>query len=395
MTLFKLRKRLADREKPATPPVVDGPSGEPAELQETPVAGAAISLTTAEEPPPRPAMRVSQAPWLQQTERAMPWDEALHGEALRLLATPADLLLLGLGTWAGHNWHARLRAQAPSVVAVDPDAARLAEWRSVCEVQIQTSLESPAWSQMLIGRRFGAILIGDALTHQADPLHFLGRVREVLAPEGALVGIVPNATWGEHRLKLLQGELPRGYEPGSALHRYNRERLREALALAGYALVDLHAHRTPLFESDDAITPELFPDQVLEALGPNEDATVSHLVFRAVPASSEDLLRGLFLEQEELKRNVRAELVRARRTCDTLNEQLKTAEARHETMENELADHRSTIAGIGERAARLEQNVRSLSQERDAAWRELQAVREAWWYRFLSPFIRRRSELDA
>jgi SAM-dependent methyltransferase len=370
------------------------PNGSADEVLETPAAKATISLTTAEEPPPRRAVQAPRAAWLRQTERQVPWDETLQGEALRLLATPADVLLLGLGTWVGHNWRARLRAQASSVVAVDADAGRLSEWRSVCEVQIQTSLESLAWSQMLIGRRFGAVVVGDALTHQADPLHFLGRVREVLAPDGSLVGIVPNATWGEHRLKLLQGELPRGYEPGSALHRYNPDRLREALALAGYALVELYAHRTPLFESADAITPELFPDQVLEALGPNEDATVSHLVFRAVPASSDDLLRGLFLEQEELKRNVRAELVRARRTCEVMGEQLKAAEARQEALENEAADHRSTIAGIGERAARLEQNVRSLSQERDAAWHELQAVRNAWWYRFLGPLVRRPADVD-
>lgn len=394
MTLFKLRKRLAEKEKPASSLSIDEtPSSEPDEVVEAGVAAGTISLTTAEEPPPRRAIAKPRAAWLRQADQLTPWDETLQGEALRLLSNPSEVLMLGLGTWAGHDWHTRLRTQAASVVAVDPDSARLAEWRSVCEVQIQTSLESLAWSQMLIGRRFGAVVLGDALTHQADPLHFLGRVREVLASDGSVVGIVPNATWGEHRLKLLQGELPRGYEPGSALHRYNRDRLREALALAGYALVDLHAHRTPLFESDDAIVPEIFPDQVLEALGPNEDATVSHLVFRAVPASSDDLLRGLFLEQEELKRNVRAELVRARRTCDALQEQMKTADERHETMENELADHRATIAGIGERASRLEQNARTLTQERDAAWRELQAVRNTWWYRLLGPFVRRHGDL--
>ncbi|MEB3198225.1 MAG: methyltransferase domain-containing protein [Candidatus Sericytochromatia bacterium] len=397
MTLFKLRKRLADKEKS---PTLELPTLAVAEVDDAPkgrlnAVPSTVSLMSAEVPPlesPAAPAESWSSPSTLGHRLPESWKEDVQDETLRLIAHPTEVLVLGLRPWTGTSWSGKLKRRATSVVTVDPDAARLVEWRQVAEVRIQAALESLTWSQMLIGRRFGAVVLGDALTHQADPLHFLGRVRDVLAQNGSVVGVVPNATWGENRLKLLQGELPRGYEPGSALHRYNRDRLREALAFAGYALVELYTHRTPFFEGEESVTPELFPDTVLQTLDPHDDATVSHLVFRAVPATPDDMLRSLFQEQEDLKRSVRNELTRAKRACDALSEQLATVNAHQDTLISEMADQRATISGISERAARLEQNLRSMTEERDRAWRELNSVRQAWWYRLFGGF--RRSEAD-
>ncbi|MEB3329577.1 MAG: methyltransferase domain-containing protein [Candidatus Sericytochromatia bacterium] len=318
-----------------------------------------------------------------------PWSEALHDVTLRLLQQQPEVLLLGLAPWSGAGWHLKLKAQANTIVAVDPDRVRLAEWRAACEVQIESTLESGTWSSMLIGRKFHSVVLGDALTHQPDPLTFLRRVRELLNPDGSLVAVVPNATWGEHRLQLLQGDLPRGYEPGSPLHRYNRDRLREALALSGFALVELYTHRTEFFDHDEALLPDLFPDTLLRALEPAEDATISHLVFRARPASPNELLSGLFQEQETLKRAVRNELARARREQEAGATALAEAGERQRRLEGELEEQRTTVTRVADRASRFEQSARAHMVERDRALRELAALQATWWYRLTGAFRRK------
>jgi hypothetical protein len=259
-------------------------------------------------------------------------------------------------------------------------------------VQIESTLESGTWSSMLIGRKFHSVVLGDALTHQPDPLSFLRRVRELLNPDGSLVAVVPNATWGEHRLQLLQGDLPRGYEPGSPLHRYNRDRLREALALSGFALVELYTHHTEFFDHDEAL-PDLFPDTLLRALGPAEDASISHLVFRARPASPNELLSSLFQEQETLKRAVRNELARVRREQEAGAAALTEAHDRQRRLEGDLEEQRTTVTRVADRASRFEQSARAYMVERDRALRELAAVQATWWYR-LTGALRRKPERE-
>lgn len=394
--LYNLRKKLAERERPAADVLTLHELGPEAMREEAPAPSLEL---TAE--PPAPVTGIGRTSGfiaeIFDTPRSIsapqgPWHAALHDVTLQLLQQQPEVLLLGLGPWSGSGWHLRLRAQTTTIVAVDPDRARLSEWRAACEVQIESALESTAWSSMLIGRKFQSIVLGDALTHQADPLSFLRRVRELLSPDGSLVAVVPNATWGEHRLSLLQGDLPRGYEPGSPLHRYNRDRLREALALSGFALVELYAHRTEYVDPDDSVVPDLFPDTLLRALGPAEDASVSHLVFRARPASPNELLSGLFQEQETLKRAVRSELARARREQEAGAVRLEEAQARHTALEAELDDQRATITGMGDHAARAEQTARTYKQERDWAVRELHALRRTWWYRITSLFGRQQAE---
>jgi SAM-dependent methyltransferase len=322
-----------------------------------------------------------------------PWNEALYDVTLRLLQQQPEVLLLGLAPWSGSGWHMRLKAQANTIVAVDPDRVRLAEWRAACEVQIESTLESGTWSSMLIGRKFHSVVLGDALTHQPDPLSFLRRVRELLNPDGSLVAVVPNATWGEHRLQLLQGDLPRGYEPGSPLHRYNRDRLREALALSGFVLVELYTHRTEFFDHDESLMPDLFPDTLLRALGPAEDASVSHLVFRARPASPNELLSGLFQEQETLKRAVRNELAKARREQEASATALAEVDTRRSTLEAELEEQRTIVARVADRASRFEQSARAYMVERDRALREISTLQTTWWFR-LTTLFRRKPERE-
>lgn len=389
MALFDLRKRRSARkDQPDSEPLTAEPI--PAAAQAMPPAAIAVAL------PAVPAVADPAGNALALGETPMPpappveWAPALQDQALGLLGRNQDVLVLGLAPWGTATWPQKLMGRARSVVAVDPDKARLIAVRAYCHKIIDAPLEGPEWLARLGGQRFASVILGDALTHLPDPVGFLRRVREVMAPDGQLIAVVPNASWGEHRLELLQGEVPREYEPGGQLHRYNYDRLREALALAGFAIGEAQPHRTGLFEAGSQLVPELFPDAVVQALGvggqETEDPTVSHFVVRALPVGAEALLRTLFGEQEQLRKAVRNELAKARRTQDTLAWQLKESDATREALSRELEDHKKKVTGLNELTARAEQNIRRLGKEVDDAQRELRAVHASLAYRLMTLF---------
>lgn len=370
MALFDLRKR---RNATKALPLAPETTAEPLALAPVATAAAAIADPAAQ------ALALGAAPL--PPAPPVEWAPALQDQALGLLGRNQDVLVLGLAPWGTSHWPQRLMGRARQVVVVDPDKARLAPVRSYCHKAVEAPLEGLEWLAKLGGQRFGAVILGDGLTHQGDPVALLKRVREALLPDGQLLAVVPNATWGEHRLDLLQGELPREYEPGSAQHRYNRDRLREALALAGFDLAEAVVHRTALFDAPSDLVPELFPEAIVEALGPVDDATISHFVVKAVPVGAEALLRTLFGEQEALRKAVRNELARARRTQDALTYQLKESDAQRTTLASDLEAAQKKVTGLEELTARAEQNIKRLGKEVDDAQRELRAVKDSFAYR--------------
>lgn len=372
MALFDLRKRRSAR-KDAPP---EAPSEAPSEVvAAVPAAPAPVAVAA----PAPTALALGEAPLPPAAPEA--WAPALQDQALGLLARSQDVLVLGLAPWGTAAWPQKLMGRARSVVAVDPEKARLTAVRPYCHKVIEAALDGAEWSARLAGQRFGTVILGDGLTHLADPIDLLRRARACLAEGGQLIAVVPNASWGGHRLELLQGEVPREYEPGAALHRYNHDRLREALALAGFALAEALPHRAGAFEGPTDLVPELFPDAVVQALGTQEDASVSHYVVRALPVPAEALLRTLFEEQERLRKAVRNELAKASRTQESLAWRLKESDASREALSGELEDHKKKLVGLTELAARAEQNVKRLGKEVDDAQRELRAVRESFAYR--------------
>ena len=374
MALFDLRKRRTPRkDTPEAPVPVEA-------LATVPVAPLVPSVAD----PASEALALSDAPLAPQAPLA--WAPGLQDQALGLLGRNQDVLVLGLAPWGTAHWPQRLMGRARGVVAVDPDKARLLAVRTYCHKIVEAPLEGLEWLARLAGQRFGAVILGDGLTHLADPVSFLRRVRETLLPEGQLIAVVPNAGWGEHRLELLQGEVPREYVPGGALHRYNHDRLREALALAGFAISETLSHHTELFEAGSALVPELFPDAIVQALGPPNDATISHYVVRAVPVSAEAMLRTLFEEQEVLRKAVRNELAKARRTQETLSHRLAESDAERAALAADLEAHKKKVVGLDELTQRAEQNIRRLGKEVDDAQRELRAVRASLAYRVMCWF---------
>ena len=374
MALFDLRKRRQPRKDAAAPE----PAGEAHVAAPAPVEPAAPAAPSAIADPAAQALALGAAP-----EAALPelWQPALQDQALGLVGRSQDALVLGLAPWGTAHWPQKLMGRARSVVVVDPDKTKLAAVRPYAHRTLEAELSGLEWLAKLGGQRFGTVILGDALTHLADPVAFLRRVRETLTEGGSLIAVVPNAAWGEERLALLAGEVPRDYQAGAPMHRYNHDRLREALALGGFAIAEAAPFRTELFEAGSQLVPELFPEAIVQALGPELDATVSHLVVRATPVSAEAMLRTLFGEQETLRKAVRNELARARRTHDALTYQLKASDATRESQAAELEALQKKVVGLEELTARAEQNIKRLGKEVDDAQREVRGIHASFAYR--------------
>lgn len=354
--------------------------GPPAEEAPAPVA--------AEPPAPEPALPAplpEPVSLMPPAEReAIARSPELRALTLDMVQRMQEVLIVGLGPWDHQAWAEGLRAQARGITVVDPDKHRLQGLRPYGMTGIVSAFDQPGWTSRLSGQRFDVILVGSALTHLPDPTAFLRQARDMLAPGGTIVAIVPNVGFGESRLNLLKGEYPRAFGPGSPLHHYNRARLRELFAFAGYSVVGVHAHEQPLFGEDSELVPELFPESLLEAVEREDDLTVSHFVLKAAPATAEALLRELFDEQEHLRKAVRNELAKAARTHDALTYRLEEADDQIEALATQLDEAKRQVAGLEDLTARAEHNVRRLSKEADEALEELAVIKESIWYKLLA-----------
>jgi SAM-dependent methyltransferase len=344
-----------------------------------------LSAKKAAPAPDEQAPPVIQAPPLS-------WDPRLLDVLAEPLGRAQDVLLVGLGPW-GREVGARglaeaLVGRARSLVALDPDRARLSSARGFLQRAFELDPADPELVARLGRARYDVVVVSDALVLLPEPLPFLRALAGLLNPEGQILAVVPNSAHADRRLAALQGDAPREFEPGAPRHHYNRQRLRELFAFAGYAITGcLPFVQAPLAEGS-GLVPELFPPAVLQALGPAEDAQASYYVVRAVPAPADRLLRVLFDEQGELKRVVRNELALAARSTEELAQKLKAAEYTREQALAELADARRREAALEELVQRADQNVKRLGKEVDDAQRELGVLKSGFWYKLGQLFRR-------
>jgi SAM-dependent methyltransferase len=326
------------------------------------------------------------------------WDTQLLLTVAETLPRGQDVLLMGLGPWGraggGRSLPEALHGRTRFLVALDPDKNRLAAVRGYCQRTLEANfheLANPELIKRLGGPRFGVVVISDALVLQADPMALLRSLRALLTPEGQLMVVVPNSAHADRRLALLAGEWPREFEPGSPVHHYTRERLRELLAFAGYTQASVTAYESDALSPQSGLVAELFPPAVIDALGPTEDARAAYFVGLGTPAPMQHLLRQLFDEQEALRRAVRNELAVVARSHGELQRQLLEAVYTRDQALVETEEARRKEAALNELIARAEQNVRRLGKEVDDGQRELVSVKAGFWYRLGQLFRKQQS----
>jgi SAM-dependent methyltransferase len=292
MSYIELKKRRARRlaETPleALADLTLIPIEQPVEL-ETPAA------------PPIQAVLEAPAPVAAPVVEALTLDHGLLKPVLNFIQRSQDVVVLGMGPWGDREWAEALMIKARGVTVVDPDKSRLNTIRAYCHHTVTAGFENPAWASRLGAGRYDVAIIGQGLTHLADPMGFLRQVKEILSPGGAILAVVPNVGYGESALNLLKGEYPRDFEPSAPLHHYTRARLREVFAYAGYALVEVYAHEQALFGPTSELVPELFPEALLTAIHQEDDFSASHFVVKATPTAQDVLLRQIFEEQDQLR----------------------------------------------------------------------------------------------
>jgi predicted SAM-dependent methyltransferase len=309
------------------------------------------------------------------------------GEAIGLVSPGQAVLVAGLAPWCQGPLAGAIVGRAKSV-AVVAGKAHPNEWKAFGKKAPVAHLSEADWAEKVGDHRFDTILASEPLTHLPDPLAFLRQARALLKPDGALVALVPNVAFGETRLQLLKGEFPGAVDGSASLHHYTRRRLRELFALAGYRLAEVRLHQQPIFTSSE-LTPELFPETLLQLVGNEDDAIASHFAIRAVPAPMEAILSELFEEQDRLRKLARNELAKSARTHDGLSRLLKEGDAQRHQLRAELEAAQKAAVGMAEFHGVAEANIRKLTEEADSAIQELAAIKRSWFYRLGQLFQRR------
>jgi 2-polyprenyl-3-methyl-5-hydroxy-6-metoxy-1,4-benzoquinol methylase len=157
-------------------------------------------------------------------------------------------------------------------VEVDPIAAERA--RAYCQAVYVLDLNAPDWFAGFPEKGFDIILLGDVLEHLVMPGATLQQLREVLAPDGALVISLPNVVHWVTRMKILFGQFD--YEPWGTLDHthlrfFTMKTARALIEGAGYRITRFHpvfggrmaGHARPVWQWLAHFAPGLFAYQML------------------------------------------------------------------------------------------------------------------------------------
>lgn len=210
-----------------------------------------------------------------------------HALMLDLAGTGQRILELGCAT--GHLTE-HLVEDGHTVVGLDIDplatesAGRFAERVHIVDLDIvdASSVES---------ERFDVILAGDVLEHLRDPSHALRDLVTLLKPGGRVVVSIPNVSFIDVRLMLLEGRWT--YQDLGLLDRthlrwFTREGLRDLLASAGLTATDVRRVVNGIGGAGLDIHPELHSRSVLEQIEADPEAHTFQFVVEAVRTAELD-----------------------------------------------------------------------------------------------------------
>jgi 2-polyprenyl-3-methyl-5-hydroxy-6-metoxy-1,4-benzoquinol methylase len=161
-------------------------------------------------------------------------------EDLLSLVQGAPKRVLDVGCSVGSNG-AWLKLQHDSWVTgieIDPNAAELA--RAHLDEVLEADLNRSSLAELLPGRRFDLVLLGDVLEHLIDPWRALADVRAMLSPAGRVVTSLPNiahySTIVDLALFRRWAYRDRGIHDRTHLRFFTRKNLAELYAGAGFAV---------------------------------------------------------------------------------------------------------------------------------------------------------------
>lgn len=190
-------------------------------------------------------------------------------------------------------------------VELDPEAARIAE-RVLHEVHV-ADLETTDLAELLPGREFDAVVLGDVLEHMSDPDVVLRAVSGLLAPNGCVVASVPNVAHGGVRLALLTGAWEyqdRGLLDRTHLRFFTRRSMLELLEQAGLLPLEVRATTVGVFEGEVRVAPQAVPADAVALVESDPDALAYQFVVKAVVDKPESELAAVAHAIRRLERDL-------------------------------------------------------------------------------------------
>src|SRR5215216_6066274 len=269
-----------------------------------------------------------------------------------------DKLVLDVGCAAGNLAEVLAeRGCRVTGIEIDPEAARQAEER--CERVIVGDVERLDLGAELDEESFDVVLFGDVLEHLKDPLRTLDRLKPFLRPEGYVVASIPNVAHGSVRLALMQGKFQYsslGLLDDTHLRFFTRESVEQLFTEAGLLITGLKRTSRGIFDTEIELDREQIPDEVLELVHEDPEASTYQFVLTAHRfGEAGTLAKRVRLLSEELAERDRTiyELSRKlrnfeelQRMLDERTEQLAEKEQDVSRLAQEVADRNDQMARL-------------------------------------------------
>ena len=244
------------------------------------------------------------------------------------------------------------------VTGVEIDAEAAEQAKKFCMGVIVGDAEALDLSRELAGERFDAVVFADVLEHLRDPDALLSRVRQFVADGGRVIASIPNVAHGSVRLSLLAGEFryrPQGLLDDTHLRFFTRATIEDLFETSGYIVLRWLRQHTAIDAAEIRIGD--VPEDLVERLAADTDATTYQFVIEAVPSEAShhlaairqvlDETRGELEEARsalEERKTDQCELERMRRAHSVLSQRIATERV---SMSNRVQELQDKIVDIG------------------------------------------------
>ncbi|TWO72497.1 methyltransferase domain-containing protein [Caenimonas sedimenti] len=152
------------------------------------------------------------------------------------------------------------------------------------------NLEQSGWAAKFAGEHYDFIVCADVLEHLTRPEQTLALARELLAPGGALLVSIPNASYCGMVAELMQGGFQYGEEgllDRTHLRFFTRRSARDFLADNGWAVEGIETIEKPLQDSEFRVQFDNLPPAVSRYLLALPDAAAYQLILVARPGDAQ------------------------------------------------------------------------------------------------------------
>ncbi len=210
--------------------------------------------------------------------------------------------VLELGPAAGY-FTAGMVAQNCVVTVIEGNESYRTALEQIAEKTIIGDLNQAGILDQVDGL-FDAVVCGDVLEHLLDPQRVLCELTRFLAPGGKVIVSVPNIAHVDIRLKLLEGRFeytPAGLLDETHIRFFTRASVHELVRRAGLVILDMRTTRIPAFHSEQAPTPGILPDALLQQILQDPDAETYQFVFMAVKEDGQHQINQLALNYTSLQ----------------------------------------------------------------------------------------------